>query len=90
MNMSNAMVAGDGSFEFANVAPGRYNLNVRPMGMPTRPASSPSMPVTVGNDDIDNVIVTTIVGAIARGVVMTDDGSTPPFRPDRCRSSRGQ
>ena len=27
------------------------------------------MPITVGNDDIDNVIVTTSVGATARGVV---------------------
>ncbi len=33
MNMSNAMVAADGTFQFANVAPGRYNLSVRPAGM---------------------------------------------------------
>ena len=41
------------------------------------------MPITVGNEDIDNVIVTTHVGAIARGVVVTDDGSPPPFRPEQ-------
>ena len=41
------------------------------------------MPITVGNDDIDNVIVTTSLGATARGVVVTDDGSVPPFRPDQ-------
>jgi hypothetical protein len=36
----------------------------------------------VGNDDIDNLLVSTSVGAIARGVVLTDDGSVPSFRPD--------
>ena len=41
------------------------------------------MPLTVGNDDIDNLIVTTHVGAIARGVVVTDDGSPPPFRGEQ-------
>ena len=41
------------------------------------------MPITVGNDDIDNLMVTTSLGATARGVVVTDDGSAPPFRPDQ-------
>jgi hypothetical protein len=83
MNMMNAMVAGDGTFQFANVPPGRYTLNVRPQGMPTASSESATMAVVVGNDDIDNLIVTTSVGAVARGVVMTDDGSVPAFRPDQ-------
>jgi Carboxypeptidase regulatory-like domain len=82
MNMSNAMVAGDGSFQFANIAPGKYNLNVRPQGMPSATSEFAVLPITVGNDDIDNVIVTTGVGAVARGVILTDDGSVPSFRPD--------
>ena len=61
------MVAGDGSFQFANVAPGRYNLNVRPNGMPGANSEFATLPVTVGNDDIDNLIVTTSVGAIGAG-----------------------
>ena len=74
----------DGTFQFANIPPGRYNLNVRPHGHAERArASSPSMPITVGNEDIDNVIVTTSLGAIARGVVVTDDGSVPTFRSDQ-------
>jgi hypothetical protein len=83
MNMMNAMVAGDGSFQFANVPPGRYNLNVRPQGMPTANSEMAMLPIVVGNDDIDNVIVATAVGAVARGVVLTDDGSVPTFRPDQ-------
>jgi hypothetical protein len=83
MNLMNAMVAGDGSFQFANVPPGRYTLNVRPQGMATATSESATLAVTVGNDDIDNLIVTTSVGAVARGVVMTDDGSVPTFRADQ-------
>ncbi|MGE3488976.1 MAG: carboxypeptidase regulatory-like domain-containing protein [Vicinamibacterales bacterium] len=83
MNMSNAMVGPDGSFQFANVAPGRYNLNVRPMGAPGANQEFAVLPVTVGSDDIDNLLVTTSVGATAKGVIMTDDGSPPPFRADQ-------
>ena len=83
MNMSNAQVAADGSFQFANVAPGRYNLQVRPPGMPSGTSEFVVMPITVGNEDIDNVIVTTHVGAVARGVIVTDDGAPPPFRPEQ-------
>ncbi len=81
VNMSNAMVGPDGSFQFANVAPGRYNLNVRPMGMPGANEEFAVLPVTVGNEDIDNLLVTTTLGATAKGLVTTDDGTAPPFRP---------
>ena len=81
MNMSNAMIGPDGSFEFANVAPGRYNLNIRNSGGMQNPnAEFAVMPITVGNDDIDGLLVATHVGAIARGMVTTDDGQPPPFK----------
>jgi protocatechuate 3,4-dioxygenase beta subunit len=83
VTMNNAMAAGDGTFQFTNVPPGRYNLQVRPSGMPSASSEFAVMKVTVGNDDIDNLIVTTSVGATARGVVLTDDGSVPSFRPDQ-------
>jgi hypothetical protein len=83
VTMNNAMAAGDGTFQFTNVPPGRYNLQVRPSGMPSASSEFAVMKITVGNDDIDNVIITTSVGATARGVVLTDDGSVPSFRPDQ-------
>jgi hypothetical protein len=83
MNFNNAMVAGDGTFQFTNVPPGRYNLQIRPGGMPNANSEFATLKVTVGNDDIDNLIVTTSIGATARGVVMTDDGSAPTFRADQ-------
>lgn len=83
MNMMSSMVGGDGTFQFTNVAPGRYTLNVRPMGMGTATSEMAALTVNVGNEDIDNLIVSTSVGAIARGVVVTDDGSAPTFRPDQ-------
>lgn len=83
MSTGNAMVQPDGSFEFTNVPPGRYNINVRPMGMPGANDEFAVMPITVGNEDIDNVFITTSAGATARGVVLTDDGAAPPFRPEQ-------
>ena len=83
MNMSNAMMAADGAFTFTNVPPGRYNLNVRPMGSPGPTDEFAVMPVTVGNEDIENLIVATSPGATIRGVVLTDDGTPPTFRPDQ-------
>jgi hypothetical protein len=80
---NNAMVGPDGAFQFTNVAPGRYTLNVRPMNMPGQAGEFATMPVTVGNDDIDGLLITTSIGATARGQVMTDDGSPPPFRFDQ-------
>ena len=41
------------------------------------------MPMTVGNDDMDNIIITTSAGATARGVIVIDDGSAPPFKPSQ-------
>jgi len=87
MNMNNAMVRPDGGFEFANVPPGRYNIQARPMGMPEADAEFVSVPVTVGNDDMDNIIVTTSVGATARGVIVIDDGSAPTFKPSQVQVS---
>lgn len=87
--MSNAMVAPDGTFQFTNVPPGRYILQVRPNGMPTPTSEIAAMPVNIGSEDIENLVVVTAPAAIARGVVMTDDASVPPFRPDQVQLSAG-
>lgn len=86
-NMNSAMVRPDGSFEFTNVPPGRYNLNVRPMQMQDATSEFAVLPLTVGSDDIDNVFITTSLGATARGVVVSDDGSPLTFRPEQLQIS---
>jgi hypothetical protein len=39
--------------------------------------------LTIGATDIDNVMLMTAPGAIARGVVTTDDGTTPAVLPEQ-------
>ena len=81
--MSNAMISPDGTFQFSNVPPGRYTVQLRPGGMPTATSEMASMPLTVGNEDIDNLVVVSAPGAIARGLIMIDDSSSPSIRPDQ-------
>jgi len=83
MSFNNTIIGRDGAFQFANVAPGRYNLSVRPNSMPTSGGEFATMPIVVGSDDIDNLLVTTSLGATARGVIVTDDGSAPTFKPSQ-------
>jgi protocatechuate 3,4-dioxygenase beta subunit len=83
MGMNNAMIGADGTFQFSNIAPGRYNLQLRPNGMATASTEVAMMPVTVGNEDIENLIVVSAPTATARGVVLTDDGTPPTFRADQ-------
>lgn len=81
MSFNNTVVGRDGAFQFNSVAPGRYNLSVRPNSLPNGGGEFASIPIVIGNDDIDNVMVTTSLGATARGVIVTDDGSAPTFKP---------
>ena len=84
MGMSaNAMTRADGTFQLLGVAPGTYNLSLRPRGMPTTDAEFANLRVTVGADNLDNVLLVTSRGAIARGIVTTDEGTAPPMRPEQ-------
>jgi molybdopterin-binding protein len=78
-----AMTNGDGSFQLLGLAPGTYNVTVRPRGNPSPDAEFASVRVTVGAGDVDNLALMTTRGAIARGVVTTDEGIPPPFAPEQ-------
>jgi hypothetical protein len=83
MGMTNAMTRADGTFQLLGVTPGVYNLSLRPRGMPTADSEFANMRITVGSDNLDNVLLVTSRGAIARGIVTTDDGTPPPMRPEQ-------
>jgi hypothetical protein len=70
-------IGSDGSFLLPNIAPGRYNINVRPTG--DADAEYLFFPITVGSEDIDKLLLTTGTGVTAQGVIRTDDGTPPPF-----------
>ncbi|MGE3276537.1 MAG: collagen binding domain-containing protein [Vicinamibacterales bacterium] len=79
MMSSSNLVRPDGTFEVANVPPGAYTLMIRPMGQTATNPEFGSLAVTVGYEDLDGLVVTMGVGATARGRVVTDEGTPPPF-----------
>jgi hypothetical protein len=78
---NNAMTRADGTFQMNGLSPGTYNIVARPRGMPGPDSEFGQARVTVGSDDVDNVLIVTGRGAIARGTVSTDENTAPPFRP---------
>ncbi len=84
LGMNNAMTRPDGTFQLSGVAPGTYNLSLRPNmggGRFDENAEFANLRITVGQDDLINVLLVSSRGAVARGVVVSDDGSALPVRP---------
>jgi hypothetical protein len=81
--MTPSMTSADGSFQLVGLPPGTYHLSLRPRGPQGRDAEFASLRVTVGTADIDGLLLTTAPGAIARGVVTTDEGVPPPLQPEQ-------
>ena len=92
----NSPVAADGSFSFANVAPGQYLLEVEPRraaydartGAQMREGAdlaqmpeSARLSITVGGSDIAGLAITTRPGITISGRVVFP-GNTPPKHPD--------
>jgi protocatechuate 3,4-dioxygenase beta subunit len=82
-SQNNAMATPDGTFQLANVAPGRYTLTVRPTGQTGASDEFGMASVTVGSEDLNDLLITTSIGSAVRGAVITDDGSAPTFRADQ-------
>ena len=81
--MNTTQARPDGTFQLLGVVPGTYDVSVRPRGMPGPDAEFGNMRITVGQGDLDNLLIVTARGAIARGVITTDEGTAPPLRPEQ-------
>ncbi len=80
---SGAMTRGDGSFQIGGLAAGTYDLSLRPRNAGDPNSEFGLMRLTVGADDIDNLLIVTSRGAIARGTITTDENMPPPVRPQQ-------
>ena len=77
MAMMAGQVAADGTFTLQNVAPGEHFIDVRPPGRGRGSAAEfASVPVTVGNEDITGLRITTGSGGAVKGRV-TFAGTAP-------------
>jgi protocatechuate 3,4-dioxygenase beta subunit len=85
MGMGGGMTRADGTFQINGVAPGAYNLTLRPRNMPDPTAEFGHVRVSVGNDNVDNILIVTSRGATARGTIVSDDGTALPVRPQQAR-----
>jgi hypothetical protein len=79
-----SMTSADGSFQLVGLPPGTYQLTLRPRGPQAgRDAEFANMRLTVGSADVDGLLLTTAPGAIARGIITTDEGVPPPLQPEQ-------
>jgi hypothetical protein len=82
--MSRAQTRADGSFEVTGVSQGTYSVTARSMMNPMASEVGQAR-VTVGGEDVDGVMLVMSRGAVARGVVTTDEGTALPVRGDQVR-----
>jgi hypothetical protein len=73
----------DGTFQINGVPAGTYNLRLQPRGMPNTPTEVGQVRVTVGSEDLDNVLIVASRGGVARGVITGDDNTPLPMRPQQ-------
>jgi hypothetical protein len=74
-SMRTVKTAGDGSFEFKDVAPASYRVG----------GGSASREVTVAGSDIDGIVLVPRTGSTVSGTVVTDEDTPPPFQPSGVR-----
>ena len=82
--MSRSQTRADGSFEVTGLSQGTYSVNARSMMNPMASEVGQAR-VTVAGEDVDGVMLVMSRGAVARGVVTSDEGTALPIRGDQIR-----
>jgi len=80
MYLGGSMSQPDGGFALVNVQPGEYSIEVRPQSRTINPneAESASVPLTVANENITGLLITTGRGTTVSGRIIFDSKSAPP------------
>ena len=83
MMFNSAMTAADGAFEVSGMTPGNYILQVFPRSFDGRMSEFGRLRVTVGDDNLENVVVVMSRGAVLQGTITTDEGTPLPVAPQQ-------
>jgi hypothetical protein len=75
---ASAPVAPNGTFKIPNVPPGDYLLSAS-TGRDVPEPEAAIIPVTIDGTDVENMTLTGSRGGTIQGVVVAEDGSTPPL-----------
>jgi hypothetical protein len=83
MMFGSAQTRPDGSFLMTGVAAGSYVIAIQPRGRATPDAEFGEARITVGGEDLTNIVITTARGATARGIIRTDETDALPVSPQQ-------
>jgi hypothetical protein len=84
MMMGGGMTRADGSFQIGGVTAGSYSVMVMPREFNNAAnAEFGQARVTVGTDNLENVLIVTSRGATLRGSIVTEDQQLLPVRPQQ-------
>jgi hypothetical protein len=78
-------IAQNGTFRLPNVAPGRYQLQVRATAQ--RQMELARMDLLVGSEDVEGLTLVTAPGAVVSGTIVSDTGEAFDFRTQQLQVS---
>ena len=84
MLASSSLMRPDGSFELPRMMPGSYQITARERATNSLPGPEAGHAiVTVGTEDVDDLLIVTGKAGVASGRVVTEDGSVPDGAPSQ-------